>query len=172
MALVVIGICYMCILAVENFFYNLFAEYVKDCEARMADGNPARSLREFSAAESKRVGPFHHSFVFALLIVALGNSLIAGGVGGPRRRLLLLVANWAFFVLIFWLWRPLVFPWLVLPLQRIFDVSDPDKNWLWKLWEKKIRRWLWSVWQKTKKILNWPCKVLQRIWKPRTGSSG
>lgn len=34
--LVVIGVCYMFILAVENFFYNLFAEYVKDCEVLRA----------------------------------------------------------------------------------------------------------------------------------------
>jgi hypothetical protein len=29
-----------------------------------------------------------------------------------------------------------VFPWVVLPFQRIFNVSDLDKNWLWKLIQK------------------------------------
>ena len=52
--LVVIGVCYMFILGVENFFYNLFAEYVKDCEATRDTHEQLRTMREFSRAEARR----------------------------------------------------------------------------------------------------------------------
>ena len=140
-ALVGIGLCYMLILAVENFFYNLFAEYVKDCESRIASGNSSRTLKEFSAAESANVGPFHHSFFFALLIVVLGNAIVASGISKVALRRGLYIADGACFLLILLGWRALVFPWIVLPVQRIFDVSDPDKNWLWKVLQKmKIKK--------------------------------
>ena len=69
----IIGICYMFTLAVENFFYNLFAEYVKDCESRSDAKQELRTLRSFAKDEAKRIGPFHHSFIFAMLIVLFGN---------------------------------------------------------------------------------------------------
>jgi hypothetical protein len=95
-ALVAIGICYMFILAVENFFYNLYAKYAKDCETMMAGGNVPRTLKEFTAAEHKNIGPFHHSFFFAILIVLLGNALVASGVTNVVLRRVLYIADGGF----------------------------------------------------------------------------
>jgi len=131
--LVAVGICYMVILAVENFFYNLFAEYVKDCESRRDSEQKLRTLREFSAAEAGRVGPFHLSFVFALMIVLLGNIALTLDVASCVTRIILFAVSPLFFVLTLLLWRVFVFRYLVLPFQRIFDVSDEQRNVFWRL---------------------------------------
>ena len=131
--LVTIGICYMFILAVENFFYNLFAEYVKDCEKNIAENKTPRTVRDFTDTECKNIGPFHHSFFFALIVVLCGNAIVASGVCTAVLRWSLYVADALCFLLVFLGWRVFVFPWIVLPLQSIFDVSEPDKNWLWSL---------------------------------------
>jgi hypothetical protein len=138
--LVAIGVCYMFILAVENFFYNLFAEYVKDCEGRQDTGKQLRTMREFSRTEVRRIGPFHHSFFFALLIVGFGNMALAQPVASCTARTVLYAVNWLSFILILLLWRALVYPFIVLPLQRIFDVSDEQRNWIWRFFGRFRKR--------------------------------
>lgn len=126
--LVIIGVCYMFILGVENFFYNLFAEYVKDCEMRIDSGKRLRTMSKFSRAEGKRVGPFHHSFFFALLIAAFGNAAVAQPVLCDTTRVILHVVNGLSFVMILLFWRVIVWPVIVRPLQRIFDVIDDKRK--------------------------------------------
>lgn len=136
-SIVAIGICYMFILAVENFFYNLFSEYVKDCEAKRDAKDELRTLRQFAKDEAKRIGPFHHSFFFAMVIVLFGNiGLTVQIVCGVWTKILLYILNGVAFFLIFFLWRILVFPYFVLPLQRIFDVSLEERNFIWKLFNR------------------------------------
>jgi hypothetical protein len=118
-----VGVFYMFILAVENFFYNLFAEYVKDCEVRSDTNEKLRTLQQFSKEKAKQIGPFHHSFFFALLIVLFGNiTIIQIYVCDQILAPLLHILNAAIFLLIFWGWRKLVFPYFVSHLQKIFDV--------------------------------------------------
>jgi len=126
--LVAIGICYMLILTIENFFYNLFAEYVKDCESKSDLNEKLRTLKEFSESEVERIGPFHHSFVFALLIVLFGNVAITAPLPSVRTRIILYIMNSLMFILILLFWRPIVYPIIVKPIQKIFDISKKQKN--------------------------------------------
>jgi hypothetical protein len=129
--LVLIGICYMIILGVENYFYNLFAAYVKDCHANLATGAPLRTLKEFSEATDdksglkmhKTIGPFHHSFAFAMLIVLFGNAAIAHGACSPWLQYPLYVVDVVAFLSIFFAWRSFFFPHVVERFQKIFDVT-------------------------------------------------
>ena len=139
-ALVAIGYCYMCILAVENFFYNLYAEYVKDCESRAESSSKLRTVREFSSVEAHRISPFHHSFFFAVTIVLFGNFMVVGFLSSHGVRIAFYVLNIIIFLAIFLAWKTFVFPYIVLPIQRIFDVSAEDKNYLWKLRDRIRRR--------------------------------
>lgn len=128
--LVLIGICYMIILGIENYFYNLFAAYVKDCHANLATGNPLRTLKEFSDATDdnsglkmrETIGPFHHSFAFAILIAFLGNFAIAYEACSPWLRYSLCAVDIVAFLAIFFAWRSFFFPYVVAPFQKIFDV--------------------------------------------------
>jgi len=119
----------MFVLAVENFFYNLFAEYVKDCEAKRDAKEKLRTLRQFAKDEARRVGPFHHSFFFAMLIVLFGNIGLTGQlVSDERTKLVLYIVSSVLFLLIFFGWRIVVFPYIVLPLQTIFDVTHEQPS--------------------------------------------
>lgn len=137
--LVAIGICYMFILAVENFFYNLFSEYVKDCELRLSTKESLRTLKEFSENKANMISPFHHSYFFAMLVVLLGNFTISSTIGNSKIELIVNGLNTFAFILIFFMWRRFVYPYIVIPIQKIFEVRDEDKNCLWKL-KNKFRR--------------------------------
>lgn len=135
--LVAIGVCYMIILGVENFFYNLFAEYVKHCETRIASEQIPQTMKEFTRENAKRVNPYHHSFFFAMFIVFLGNAVIASSVTSGTMRWNLYAVNCGFFLSVLLGWRLFFYHYVVEPFQRIFDVDDVDKNWLWKLISKR-----------------------------------
>jgi hypothetical protein len=136
--LVAIGNCYMFILGVENFFYNLFSEYVKDCESKRDAKENLRTLRQFTKEEARRIGPFHHSFFFAMLIVLAGNTgLTVQLVPDARVRLLLFALNVVSFLVILLGWRVIVFPYIVLPIQRIFDVTLEERNLIWRFFSRR-----------------------------------
>jgi sulfur transfer protein SufE len=58
------------ILAVQNWFYNLFARFVDDCEDRMVKGLCLISLHSFAQEKGQEINPFHPAFFLAALIVA------------------------------------------------------------------------------------------------------
>ena len=139
--IVVIGFCYMFILAVENFFYNLFSEYVKDCESRHDGKEELRTLQQFAQDKAKQIGTFHHSFFFAMLIVLLGNfGLIDQLIEEAQTKFYLNAANLVAFLLIFFFWRILVFPYLVSPLQNVFDVALEERNFVCRLFSRLTNR--------------------------------
>lgn len=62
---------YLFVLAVQNWFYNLFAKFVKECEQRLCDNKPLRPLEEFAVDQGPYVNPFHPAFFFAELVVSI-----------------------------------------------------------------------------------------------------
>ena len=72
MVITLISLMYMMILAVQNWFYNLFAQYVVDCESKLISGDKLRSMQDFAKDKGKEVTPFHPAFYFALVIIPLG----------------------------------------------------------------------------------------------------
>ena len=65
----IISLAYLWILAVQNWFYNLFARFVDDCESRMVKNIPLQTLQSFAKKNGAHITPFHPSFFMALLIV-------------------------------------------------------------------------------------------------------
>jgi len=60
-------------IAVQNWYYNLFAAYVRECEQKLSAGEALRSLSQFETDKKvlKKIEPHHPAFSFALFIVAL-----------------------------------------------------------------------------------------------------
>jgi hypothetical protein len=69
-ALFVISFLYLWILAIQNWFYNLFARFVDECEDRLVRGENLRTLQSFAKDVGSTVNPFHPAFFLAQLIVA------------------------------------------------------------------------------------------------------
>jgi glucose uptake protein GlcU len=64
-----LSFAYFWILAVQNWFYNLFAKWVDDCEYRLVAGIHLQSLHSLAKAEGNTVNPFHPAFFLAELLV-------------------------------------------------------------------------------------------------------
>lgn len=64
-----VAIIYLMVLGVQNWFYNLFALYVTECEHRIVNDKRLRPLEEFAQANGSRVNPFHPAFFFAMMVV-------------------------------------------------------------------------------------------------------
>jgi hypothetical protein len=75
LGLATISFLYLLILAVQNWFYNLFARFVDECEMRLTKTENLRPLQEFAKEKGKDITPFHPSFYFALIILPLGMTL-------------------------------------------------------------------------------------------------
>jgi hypothetical protein len=69
-----VSTCYLFILAVQNWFYNLFSRFVTECEDRISRHERVRTLENFAQNEAQNITPFHPAFFFALGVVALGSS--------------------------------------------------------------------------------------------------
>jgi len=61
---------YLLMIAVQNWFYNLFAKFVMECEDRLSKGQDLRPLEEFAVENGKNINPFHPAFFFGELIIA------------------------------------------------------------------------------------------------------
>jgi len=120
----------MFVLGVENFFYNLFAEYVKDCESRRDADQRLRSMRAFTQEKAGEIGPSHPSFIFAMIMALVGNlGLTAYLFKGERIWQYVLGALIGLlFIAIMFGWRRVVYPQVVRRLQRIFDASDGERS--------------------------------------------
>jgi hypothetical protein len=73
--LFIVSMAFLLILAVQNWFYNLFAQYVNECEQRLIRNINLRTMQEFSIEKGKDITPFHPAFIFALIVVLLGSCL-------------------------------------------------------------------------------------------------
>lgn len=60
---------YLWILAVQNWFYNLFARWVDDCENKLINGVQLVSLHQFAGENGAAINPFHPAFFFAEVLV-------------------------------------------------------------------------------------------------------
>jgi sulfite exporter TauE/SafE len=69
--LFLIAIVYLIVLGVQNWFYNLFALFVKECESRLAANERLRPLEDFAQEVGGEVNPFHPAFFFAMLVVVV-----------------------------------------------------------------------------------------------------
>jgi hypothetical protein len=65
------------VLAVQNWFYNLFARYVSECEERIISEKRLRSMDSFARERGPEISPFHPAFVFALAGVAIASGWLA-----------------------------------------------------------------------------------------------
>jgi hypothetical protein len=70
-----VSICFLLMLSVQNWFYNLFAQYVNECEQRLSRNINLRTMQEFASENGKDITPFHPAFIFALLVVLIGSFL-------------------------------------------------------------------------------------------------
>jgi hypothetical protein len=135
--LFLIGTCYLVLLAIENWFYNLFADYVKETEDRLMCKREVRPLSHFAKDKGHVTNPFHPSFYFALVAVTLGNTffiiislnrfldaLSAGAVIILCKAIIFLlffsVYLW-FFHFIFKRWERIVYRRIIHPLQHLYD---------------------------------------------------
>jgi hypothetical protein len=65
----ILSFVYLWILAIQNWFYNLFARWADDCETQLIGGNPLLSLQTFAKYAGPTISPFHPAFFFAEILV-------------------------------------------------------------------------------------------------------
>jgi len=65
----ILSFSYLWILAIQNWFYNLFARWVQDCESCIIEKRPLRSLKTFADSIGPSVSPYHPSFFLSQLLV-------------------------------------------------------------------------------------------------------
>jgi len=69
-----IDTAYLLILGVENWYYNLFSQYVKKCEELINKNKTLTTLKAFATKKVRdEITPIHASYVFVITIVTLGN---------------------------------------------------------------------------------------------------
>ena len=70
------SILYLCIVAVQHWFYNLFAGFSSDCEKKLINGEELRSLDDYADIYGPYIKLKHPSYTFVLLIIALCSSYL------------------------------------------------------------------------------------------------
>ena len=153
-----VGLAYLIICGVENWFYKLFAEYVKECDKAIGESKRLPTLTQYTGAHNKEITPEHPSFIPFLSAFAIGNNAYIA----------LLLFKWfgnaawavkvsaAFFCIIFTIfsflvfrefvaeWNDLVYPF-VKKYQHLWtkpatDVAMAKKPWYRKLAHATARR--------------------------------
>jgi ABC-type multidrug transport system fused ATPase/permease subunit len=69
--LLVLSIAYFWILAVQNWFYNLWADYVTECEERIVKRISLRPLDIFADKMGSKVNIFHPAFYWVELVITI-----------------------------------------------------------------------------------------------------
>lgn len=67
----IVSILFMLIIAIQNWFYILFAQYMNDCEKRLVNGLPLTTMHDFSVQNGKNVRPSHPAFDFIMFVFSL-----------------------------------------------------------------------------------------------------
>ncbi len=76
-----ISLCYLFILAVQNWYYNLYAQYVNYCEERIYSDKAILPMKQFLDLRVKGdsvrnlIRPNHPSFSFVLIYMAISQSI-------------------------------------------------------------------------------------------------
>lgn len=112
------------IMAVENWYYNLFTEFIHYCEDCLINKFQPKSLDQFTKENCKSITVFHYSYFFVYLIVILANILFAHQYLQCKPTWL----AWLWSLLPAWLWGTLYFTtWIGLLLfwrHTIFKILD------------------------------------------------
>lgn len=138
--LFVVSFCYLWILAIQNWFYNLFAKFVDECEYRLWIGSRLRPLQEFANEMGNTISPFHPAFFFAELIVStigycflflsIKNAYIPNVsefLNGLPPNILIFLAIELFLIyfgalnVIFMNWDKTVYKKLIVPLSNLYN---------------------------------------------------
>ena len=68
---------FLFILAVQQWFYNLFAQYAKFCDENICKNEELVSLEEFAKLNGKNIKLDHPAYTFALLTVSICTAIFA-----------------------------------------------------------------------------------------------
>ncbi|MCF7965503.1 MAG: hypothetical protein K9L79_08180 [Methylobacter tundripaludum] len=126
--LAAISFLYLLILAVQNWFYNLFARFVDECESRLASKENLRPLQEFAKEKGKDITPFHPAFYFALVIQPLGITifLYKGFAAICKTEMPLLLWSAVFFAILLVMhflfkgWNKFIYKGLIVKLSNLY----------------------------------------------------
>lgn len=136
--LFVFGHVYLVVLGVENWFYNLFAKYVAECEQKLADGGKLEPLSKFTEKNREAISPLHPSFSFVLLLAVFGNCVFLVKAMRPvllllcpcmlplaalRVSLLVAALYSAICALSVRRWNAMVYKPLIEPMQSLYNSS-------------------------------------------------
>lgn len=118
-----VSICYFFVLAVQNWYYNLFSRYVKDCEMRLKEKSPLLSMKEFNDVNSASVNPFHESYFFAYVCVLMASSvyLVKGFELGLWLAMLLILVLLVALFFSMKCWNFIVYETIIKRLSSLFS---------------------------------------------------
>ena len=128
----VIAIAAFFVLAIQNWFYNLFACFVTECEERLVRGEPLGTLQAFVLKRAQHVSPFHPAFLFALMVVALSAGWFAaraigdtnaGTLLGPNPNVagaVMIGIHLAAFVVLGRFWNSIVYRKIICPMSNFW----------------------------------------------------
>lgn len=120
------------ILAIENWYYNAFESYVSDCEERITRNKRLRSTDIFIRKIAQQTTPYHPSFFFVLVYVALiGAACLFVGLRniGSVHDAISLIAALLYMViagLLCRFWQRVTYPVLLRKLDQMFGPSPTD----------------------------------------------
>ena len=66
-----ITLAYFIILSVQNWYYNLYSEYVDDCESKLIQSKRLAGYLEFARNNREKIKPYHPAYSFAVFIVGI-----------------------------------------------------------------------------------------------------
>jgi len=69
--LLVLSTAYFWVLSIQNWFYNLWARYVRECEQLLIAGKRLPALEVFAKKEGCKVSPYHPAFFLVQVVVGL-----------------------------------------------------------------------------------------------------
>ena len=130
LAFFIISTLYLLVLAVQNWFYNLFARFVTECEFRLVSGEKLRTLEDFAQANGESITPFHPSFFFALLIVAVLSSWFLSEYfkAGFIATTVIFVVYLSVFYFAFKNWNSIIYTNLIKPFSNLWNNTKmPNK---------------------------------------------
>jgi len=66
-----VSLLFMMVIAIQNWFYVLFARFMRDCEQKLADGEPLSTLNEFAESNGSSIKPSHPTFDMIMYIFSI-----------------------------------------------------------------------------------------------------
>jgi len=114
------------IIAVENWYYNLFTKFVHHCEGSLVQNSQPKTLKEFQNQNAASVSVFHYSYAFLYFIVILANIFFAHQYLRWNPVCLFIYPAVVLVLLLFW--RQTIFRFILHPLMCISDWAVGSKK--------------------------------------------